>query len=51
MRREVQASLMNSDDIYVYNLFFTFDPMVAAGDAYFDQPRCIPMRHRYCARG
>ena len=30
--------LMNNDDIYVYNLFFAPDPMVAAGDTYFVKP-------------
>ena len=30
--------LMSNDDIYVYNLFFAPDPMVAAGDTYFVKP-------------
>ena len=30
--------LMNNDDIYVYNLFFAPEPMVAAGDTYFVKP-------------
>ena len=30
--------LMGNDDVYVYNLFFAPDPMVAAGDTYFVKP-------------
>lgn len=30
--------LMNNDDVYVYNLFFAPEPMVAAGDTYFVKP-------------
>ena len=30
--------LMNNTDVYVYNLFFAPDPMVAAGDTYFVKP-------------
>ena len=34
----VLGFLMNNDDIYVYNLFFAPEPMVAAGDTYFVKP-------------
>lgn len=30
--------LMSNTDVYVYNLFFAPDPMVAAGDTYFVKP-------------
>lgn len=45
--------LMNNDDIYVYNLFFAPDPMVAAGRHLLRQAAAaqFPIRHRVLRAG